>query len=129
MDNQLNMNRQLHELARSSSASFQLLARSKPGATGDLPILERLAPGIKAEGARTRAGEFTAMDHVTRLAAGKGPGAAEFVEHGDRFFANCPGRKAVERHHRPTDGLSFSIASCRPRCRERCRLAYRWPSV
>ena len=92
MDNQLNMNRQLHELARSPSASLQPLARSKRVATAGLPILQRLAPGIKAEGR-------------------EGRGAAEFVEHADHSFANPPGREAVKRERERERHLTQWMAS------------------
>jgi hypothetical protein len=106
VDNQLNMNRQLHALARSPSASLQLLARSKRVATAGLPILQRLAPGIKAEGAGARAGEFATIDHVRKLASRKGRGAAEFVEHADHSFANPPGREAVKRERHLTQWMA-----------------------
>jgi hypothetical protein len=98
VDNQLNMNRQLQQLARYGNASLQLLARWEQVATAGLPILLRLAPGIKAQSARPRVGEFDTIDHVTKLAGGKGRVAVEFVEHADHSFANPPGREAVERH-------------------------------
>jgi hypothetical protein len=98
VDNQLNMNRQLDELARSSRASHQLLSRSKLMATAGLPILMRLAPGIKAEGARPRVGEFAAIDQVRKLAGRRGHVAADFVEHADHSFASPPGGEAVEQH-------------------------------
>jgi hypothetical protein len=98
VDNQLNMNRQLQELARYCIASHQLLARGKLVATAGLPILLRLAPGIKAQSARPRGGQFDTIDHVTKLAGGKGRVAVEFVEHADHSIANPAGREAVERH-------------------------------
>ena len=96
MDNQLNMNRHIQELARYSNASHQLLARSKLVATAGLPIF--LSPCAGHQGARPRVGEFDYIDHVTKLAERKGRVAVEFVEHADHSFANPRGREAVERH-------------------------------
>jgi pimeloyl-ACP methyl ester carboxylesterase len=81
-----------------ANANVQLLACWKQVATAGLPILLLRAPGIKAQGAKPRVGEFDYIDHVTKLAGRKSRIAVEFVEDADHSFANRLGRDAVERH-------------------------------
>jgi len=80
------------------NANFELLAKWKQLATAGLPILLLQAPGIKAQGAKPRVGQFDYIDYVVKLAGRRSQVSAEFVEGADHSFANHDGRKAVERH-------------------------------
>jgi hypothetical protein len=67
-------------------------------ASAGLPILLLKAPGIKAQGAKPRVGEFDYIDYVVKLGGRKSRVSVEFVEGADHSFANREGREAVERH-------------------------------
>jgi len=94
--------RSLALLARGNApppnANAQLLARWKQVASAGMPALLLKAPGIKAQGAKPRVGEFDYMDYIVELAGKKSRVAAEFVEGADHSFANRKGRDEVERH-------------------------------
>ena len=97
-DQARNLRLALRGNAPPSNANAQLLACWKQVATAGLPILLLRAPGIKAQGAKPRVGEFDYIDHVTRLAGRKSRVGVEFVEDADHSFANRLGREAVTRH-------------------------------
>jgi alpha-beta hydrolase superfamily lysophospholipase len=80
------------------NANLPLLARWKQVAATGLPILLLRAPGIKAQGAKPRVGEFDYFSHIAKLAGRKSQVSAEFVEGADHSFANREGREAVQRH-------------------------------
>ena len=63
-----------------------------------MPVLLLKAPGIKAQGAKPRVGEFDYMDYVMKLAGRRNSVSAEFVEGADHSFANQAGREAVQKH-------------------------------
>jgi pimeloyl-ACP methyl ester carboxylesterase len=79
------------------NANTALLARWKKVATAGLPILLLKAPGIKAQGAKPRVGEFDYIDYAVKLGGRKSRVSVDFVEHADHSFANREGREAVER--------------------------------
>jgi pimeloyl-ACP methyl ester carboxylesterase len=87
-----------HGSAPPGNANAQLLTKWKQVATAGLPVLLLKAPGIKAQGAKPRLGEFDYIDYVVKLAGKKSRVAAEFVEGADHSFANRRGRDEVERH-------------------------------
>ena len=93
-----NFSSALRGSALPANANAQLLARWKQIASTGLPILLLKAPGIKAQGAKPRLGEFDYIDHVVKLAGRKESIAVEFVESADHSFANREGREAVEQH-------------------------------
>ena len=97
-DQARNLRLTLRGNAPPANANVQLLACWKQVATAGLPILLLRAPGIKAQGAKPRVGEFDYIDHVTKLAGRKNRVAVEFVEGADHSFANRLGREAVQRH-------------------------------
>lgn len=97
-DQARNLRLTLRGNAPPANANVQLLACWKQVATAGLPILLLRAPGIKAQGARPRVGEFDYIEHVTKLAGRKSRVAVEFVEDADHSFANRLGRDAVQRH-------------------------------
>jgi pimeloyl-ACP methyl ester carboxylesterase len=80
------------------NANAELLARWKQLASTGVPILLLKAPGIKAQGAKPRVGEFDYIDHVVKLAGRKSTVRVEFVECADHSFANREGREAVQMH-------------------------------
>lgn len=80
------------------NANLALLARWKQLASAGLPVLLLKAPGIKAQGAKPRVGEFDYIDHVIKLAGRRNRVSAEFVEGADHSFANQAGREAVQKH-------------------------------
>ena len=80
------------------NANMQLLAQWKQVATAGTPVLLLKAPGIKAQGAKPRVGEFDYIDFVVKLAGRKNRVSAEFVEGADHSFANFTGREAVQMH-------------------------------
>jgi len=80
------------------NANTQLLTRWKQLAATGLPILLLQAPGIKAQGAKPRVGEFDYIEYVVNLASRKSRVAVEFVEGADHSIANRAGRQAVQRH-------------------------------
>jgi pimeloyl-ACP methyl ester carboxylesterase len=79
------------------NANSALLARWKQVASAGLPILLLKAPGIKAQGAMPRVGEFDYIDYVRKLAGRKSRVSVDFVEGADHSFANQKGREAVEK--------------------------------
>ena len=79
------------------NANSALLARWKQVASAGLPILLLKAPGIKAQGAKPRVGEFDYIDYVVKLAGRKSRVSVDFVEGADHSFANREGREAVDR--------------------------------
>ena len=104
-----------------ANANAPLIARWKQVATAGLPILLLRAPGIKAQGAKPRVGQFDYIDHVVELAGRKSRVLVEFVEGADHSFANHDGREAVERHienwlvsHFPLPGFSRAVRSVSP---------------
>lgn len=92
----------LRKLLRGNSlpgnANKELLARWKQIASAGMPVLLLKAPGIKAQGAKPRLGEFDYVEHVVKMAGRQGSIAVEFVEGADHSFANRAGRDAVRRH-------------------------------
>ena len=79
------------------NANSGLLARWKQVATAGMPILLLKAPGIKAQGAKPRVGEFDYIAYVVKLAGRKNRVSVDFVDSADHSFANRAGRAAVER--------------------------------
>jgi len=88
----------MHGGAPPGNANMQLLVRWKQLATAGMPVLLLKAPGIKAQGAKPRLGEFDYIEYVVRLAGRRNRVSAEFVEGADHSFANCAGREAVQQH-------------------------------
>jgi pimeloyl-ACP methyl ester carboxylesterase len=80
------------------NANTELLACWKLLAATGVPILLLKAPGIKAQGAKPRLGEFDYIDYVVKLAGRKSRVTAEFVEGADHSFADRAGRAAVQLH-------------------------------
>jgi pimeloyl-ACP methyl ester carboxylesterase len=80
------------------NANSQLLACWKQLTTAGMPTLMLQAPGIKAQGAKPRVGEFDYVQYVMRIAGRKSQVTAEFVEGADHSFANYDGRTAVQQH-------------------------------
>jgi pimeloyl-ACP methyl ester carboxylesterase len=80
------------------NANTELLARWKQVASTGVPILLLKAPGIKAQGAKPRVGEFDYIDYVVQLAGRKSCATVKFVESADHSFANREGHAAVQMH-------------------------------
>jgi pimeloyl-ACP methyl ester carboxylesterase len=93
------------------NANAQLLARWKQLASTGVPILLLKAPGIKAQGAKPRVGEFDYIDHVVKLAGRKSRVRVEFVECADHSFANREGREAVQLHIEQWLAALFPLAN------------------
>jgi pimeloyl-ACP methyl ester carboxylesterase len=103
------------------NANSRLLVRWKEVATAGLPILLLNAPGIKAQGAKPRVGQFDYIDHVVEMAGRKSRVLVEFVEGADHSFANIEGREAVQRHieswlvsHFPLQGFNRTAKGSLP---------------
>ena len=103
------------------NANIQLLACWKQVAATGLPILLLQAPGIKAQGAKPRVGEFDYIDYVMKMAGRKSRVSVEFVESADHSFANREGRAAVQDHiadwlvsHFPLTDLNLSAEEIPP---------------
>lgn len=121
-DRARNLRLSLRGNAPPANANVQLLARWKQIATAGLPILVLKAPGIKAQGARPRVGEFDYMAHILRLAGRNRRVSLEFLSCADHSFANREGRQAVEGHI--TDWLltHFPLADFKLRRRDEAGL-------
>jgi pimeloyl-ACP methyl ester carboxylesterase len=109
--------RKLQLLLRGSqppgNANNELLARWKQLAATGVPILLLKAPGIKAQGAKPRRGEFDYIDYVVKLAGRKSRVTAEFVESADHSFANREGRAAVQMHIEQWLAAHFPLADAK----------------
>jgi pimeloyl-ACP methyl ester carboxylesterase len=80
------------------NANTRLLGCWRQVASAGLPILLLKAPGIKAQGAKPRVGEFDYIQHAIKIAGRRSRVTSEFVQGADHSFANCAGRIAVEHH-------------------------------
>lgn len=80
------------------NANLPLLTCWKRVATAGMPLLLLKAPGIKAQGAKLRKGDFDYIDYVMKMAGRRNRVSSEFVEGADHSFANRVGREAVQRH-------------------------------
>jgi len=91
------------------NANMQLLERWKQLTAAGIPVLLLKAPGIKAQGAKPRVGEFDYIDYVVKLAGRRTRVSAEFVEGADHSFANRAGREAVQKHISEWLGKNFPL--------------------
>jgi pimeloyl-ACP methyl ester carboxylesterase len=104
------------------NANTKLLSSWKELAGAGLPILIFKAPGIKAQGAKPRVGEFDYLGYVSKVAGRKSGLTIKAIENADHSFANRAGREAVREetegwlasHFPPTSFASHAKTSSMP---------------